>query len=166
MLSAKGSIGIFNPFFYTGLITHIFAHSSWGHYFSNMAYLLLVGPAVEKAYGSVKVGCLIIATGAFIAVMNAIFWSHGLVGASGVVFMLIVLNSFADHQPGTISVITLLVLVFFLGKELTEIFSNNQVSQTAHLIGGLVGLMAGYILKQNANSKSTNIAGNTNQVVS
>ena len=37
---------------YTSLITHIFAHSDYGHLKGNMTHLLLVGPGVEHAFGS------------------------------------------------------------------------------------------------------------------
>lgn len=69
-------------------------HSGYDHYMGNMLLLLLVGPGLEEKYGSGTMVWMIALTALVTGLVNSIFFPHtALLGASGVVFMMIVLSS-------------------------------------------------------------------------
>jgi membrane associated rhomboid family serine protease len=82
-----------------------------------------------------------------------------LLGASGIAFMLIILSGFANAEAGTVPITLLLVIVFFLGTEVISGIQNvagiieDNVSQMAHIVGGVCGLFMGFLL--NDKNKST-----------
>lgn len=141
-----------NPMTYFRFITHIFGHSGWEHFIGNASYLLLLGPMLEEKYGSKElievIGITAIATG----LMNYIFfWNTGLCGASGVVFAFIILASFTNFREGEIPLTFILVAVVFIGQQIYEgIAIRDNISNMAHITGGIVGAVIGY----EANRKS------------
>jgi membrane associated rhomboid family serine protease len=75
---------------------------------------------------------------------NTLFFSTGLLGASGIVFMLILLASFTNFRKGEIPLTFILVLALYVGKEVVTSFSQDNVSQFAHIAGGLCGSLFGF----------------------
>jgi len=146
LLGASGTVSFFNPFFYSGMVTHIFAHANWTHLVGNFAFILILGPLLEEKHGSVKLALLIVATAAFTGLVNAIFFSHGLIGASGIVFMFIMLSSFAGRKQGGIPITFILVAFLYITKELVGAFQNDGISHFAHIIGGACGAGLGHFL--------------------
>ena len=70
-----------------------------------------------------------------------------LCGASGVVFAFILLASFTNVRAGEIPLTVILVAAIFLGQQIYEgIFIRDQVSNISHIVGGIVGAVAGYRL--------------------
>jgi hypothetical protein len=65
-------------------------------------------------------------------------------GASGVVFMLILLVSFTNVRGGEIPITFILVALLFIGKELLSGLEANNISETAHIIGGVCGSIFGF----------------------
>jgi membrane associated rhomboid family serine protease len=65
-------------------------------------------------------------------------------GASGVVFMMILLSSFTNFGKGEIPLTFVLIMVLYLGREVLSSFQRNSVSEFAHIIGGLCGSLFGY----------------------
>ena len=82
--------------------------------------------------------------------VNFIFFPHtALLGASGVVFMMIVLSSFTAARKGEIPVTLILVVIFYLGGEIMDgLFKQDNVSQIAHIVGGLCGLVFGFTVRR------------------
>jgi GlpG protein len=83
-------------------------------------------------------------------IINSIFFpTVALCGASGIVFMMILLSSFANSKENDgIPLTMILVAVIFLGNQIVQgIFSNDNISQLAHLIGGVCGGIFGYALR-------------------
>ena len=75
--------------------------------------------------------------------------SYALLGASGVVFMMIVLSSLAGAQEGRIPLTLILVVIFYIGGEVINgVFQQDNISQMAHIIGGLCGAVIGFILEK------------------
>lgn len=139
-----------NPLTYLRLFTHIFGHSGWSHFIGNAAYLLLLGPMLEEKYGS-RMLIEIIAITAFVTgIVNYIFfWNVGLCGASGVVFAFIVLASFTGFKEGEIPLTFILVAIIFIGQQVYEgIAVSDNISNVAHIVGGLVGAAIGYFLNK------------------
>ena len=139
-----------NPMTYVRFITHIFGHSGWSHFIGNASYLLLLGPMLEEKYGSKElievIGITAIATG---LVNYIFFWNVGLCGASGVVFAFIILASFTGFKEGEIPLTFILVAAIFIGQQLYEgIVVQNDISNMAHIVGGIVGSVIGYSLNR------------------
>lgn len=129
------------PFFLTpfGIILHILGHGSFQHLFSNFVMILLVGPLLEEKYGSKKILFMIFATALFTGVLNSIFFSTVLLGSSGIVFMMLILASFANARAGEIPVTFIFTSVFYIGSEIRQAFQVDSISHFAHIIGGVAG---------------------------
>lgn len=77
------------------------------------------------------------------------FPSSALLGASGIVFMLIVMASLSGMRRGELPLTLLLVLVLYLGGEVLDgLFSRDNVSQLTHIVGGLMGAVCGFALRR------------------
>ncbi len=134
----------FLPLNYLRLVTHIAGHADWNHLVSNLAYILLLGPMLEETYGSLTMFLMIVVTGFVTGVLNACFFPHPLLGASGVVFMMILLASFTNHGKDDVPLTFILIVILYLGREVLNAFSGDDISQFAHLAGGLCGSLFGF----------------------
>jgi len=139
-----------DPLFYVRLFTHVLGHGSWAHYFSNIMYILLLGPMLEEKYGSRPLLFGILLTAFVTAVAHLLLnGSAALLGASGVVFMMILLASFASFRHGTIPLTFLLIAGIYIGNEIiTGIFTTDNISQLSHIIGGACGAFLGVFLNR------------------
>lgn len=144
-----------NPLTYVRLVTHVLGHSGYEHYINNMLMLLVIGPAMEEKYGSRELLRAIVITAVISGVFQIIFFPHtAILGASGIVFMLIVMSSLAGMQEGKIPLTLILVLIFYIGGEVIDgLFQRDNISHFSHIIGGLSGAVIGYALE---NRKKTN----------
>ena len=130
---------------YLRLVLHIFGHVDLNHFLSNFAFILLLGPILEASYGK---GLLIVMgmTTAFVTgLLNVLLFSTGLLGASGIVFMMILLISFTNINKGEVPITFILVVLLYLGKEIFNAFQANTISEFAHIIGGICGSIFGYL---------------------
>lgn len=145
-----------NPMTYLRFFTHVFGHSGWSHFIGNASYLLLLGPMLEEKYGSAELLKVAGATAFITGLINYIlFWNVGLCGASGVVFAFILLASFTEFKEGEIPLTFLLIAVIFIGQQIYEgIFIQDNISNMAHIVGGVVGAMLGYSLNKKSQSES------------
>ncbi len=134
----------FDPLDYFRLFSHVLGHSSWQHLFSNLTFVLLLGPILEEKYGSGKILFMIFITALSTGIINVIFFPTGLLGASGVVFMFIILASIVGRKNNTIPLTFLLVAGIFIGTEIIKAFQVNNISQTAHIVGGICGAAFGF----------------------
>ena len=80
--------------------------------------------------------------------INVIFFPGvALLGASGVAFMMILLSSFANSGSGEIPLTLIFVAVLYLGTEIINgLFAQDNISQMAHIIGGLCGCGFGWLI--------------------
>jgi GlpG protein len=136
-----------NPLMYVRLFTHVLGHSSWAHYSGNMLLILLLGPILEEKYGSINLLEMIVITAFITGLVNNILFPHtALLGASGIVFMFIILASAVSLKSGTIPISFLLVFVLYVGGELIDAITvTDNVSQLTHIIGGTCGGIYGLI---------------------
>ena len=135
-----------DPLTYVRMFGHVLGHSGWQHFFNNVLYLLIVGPAVEEKYGSRNLLIAMMVT-AFVsgAAHLVLAPNSALLGASGIVFMLIFLASLSGMKKGCIPLTLILVTIFYLGQELYDaIFLNDGISHLTHIIGGLCGTVLGF----------------------
>jgi len=142
-----GHISIGNPMSFITLFTHVIGHASLEHLIGNLTFILLVGPIIEEKYGSNLTLIMILFTAFITGILNILFFHTGLLGASGIVFMLILLVSFTNSKHGEIPLTFILIAVLFIGKEVIQSFASDQISQFAHIIGGICGSIFGYFLR-------------------
>ncbi|MBK9737258.1 MAG: rhomboid family intramembrane serine protease [Saprospiraceae bacterium] len=133
-----------NPFSIITLFTHIIGHANLEHLMGNLTFILLLGPIIEEKYGSTKLLTMIFITAFVTGLVNILFFHTGLMGASGIVFMLILLVSFTNVRSGEIPVTFILVGILFIGKELLQSVEVNQIAESAHIIGGVCGSFFGF----------------------
>lgn len=141
---------LMNPLTYVRFFTHVFGHIGWSHFIGNASYLLLLGPMLEEKHGSGEILEIIVITAAVTGLINYIFfWNVGLCGASGVVFAFILLASFTGFKEGEIPLTFILVAVIFIGQQVYEgIAAHDNISNMAHIVGGIIGAATGYILNK------------------
>lgn len=137
-----------NPLTYYHFFTHAFGHANWGHFFGNMSFILLIGPIMEEKYGSKQMTLMILMTATITGILHTILFNGGLLGASGIVFMLIVLVSITDVRKGSIPLSFILVMLLFVGKEFINATQINNVSEFGHILGGVCGAIFGFTFSE------------------
>lgn len=139
-----------SPMTYIRFFTHVLGHAGWEHFIGNMAYILLLGPMLEEKYGSVRMIQVIGITAFVTGLINYVFfWNVALCGASGVCFAFILLSSFTSFREDEIPLTVILVAAIFLGQQIYEgIAVQDQISNMAHIFGGIVGGVIGFKLNK------------------
>jgi membrane associated rhomboid family serine protease len=137
---------------YVKLVSHPLGHASIDHYISNFSFILLLGPILEMSYGSLTVLLMMFVTALATGLLQVfLFPSTILLGASGIVFMMILLASFTNFRKGEIPLTFILVMIVYLGREVFNAVATNvsgktdNISQFAHIIGGLAGSFFGFL---------------------
>ncbi len=143
---------LLDPLTYVRFFGHIFGHANLTHFSSNMLLLLVVGPPLEKLYGSKTIALGIMAAALITGILQFVFFPHTiLLGASGIVFMLIMLSSFSGAKTGQIPVTLILVALMYLGQEVYSIFFiRDNVANLIHIVGGICGIGMGLQLRGKA----------------
>jgi len=139
-----------SPMTYVRFVTHVFGHADWTHFIGNMSYILLLGPMLEEKYSSAVLIEVIVITAVITGLINYVFFpQYALCGASGVVFAFILLSSFTSFKEGEIPLTFILVAVLYIGQQVVQgITLDDNVSNMAHIIGGMVGGAVGYALNK------------------
>ncbi len=140
-----GSVSLSNPVSVLTLFTHVLGHVSWEHLIGNLTFILLIGPIIEEKFGSKMTLLMMLFTAFMTGIFNIIFFHTGLLGASGEVFMMILLVSFTNSKSGEIPITFILIAILFIGKEVIQSLQNDQISQFAHIMGGICGSIFGFI---------------------
>ena len=137
-----------DPLTWVRFFGHVLGHSGYAHYIGNIVLILVLGPNLEDRFGSWNTLWAIVVTALISGLVQFIFFpGTALLGASGIVFMMILLSSFGGVRNGTIPTTLILVAIFYLGGELWDaIFANDNVSQLTHIIGGICGTVLGFAL--------------------
>ena len=140
-----------DPFTYIRMVAHVLGHAGYAHYISNMTLLLVIGPPLEEKYGSGRLlGCILFTALVSGLVQFLFFPGSALLGASGIVFMMIVLSSLAGMREGAIPLTLILVVFIYLGGEIVDAVTvRDNVSQLTQILGGLCGAGLGFAMKRN-----------------
>lgn len=151
-------------------LTYQFSHSNWFHLLSNLAFLLVIGAAVEGLAGS---GALLIiyllggVAGGLGFILSNVHGTIPMVGASASISALLAFYCVAELRGrvryfyflsplsghfGSIYLPTLLILPLFLLVDLASFWSTPEglgggVAYTAHLGGTALGLAAGILYR-------------------
>jgi rhomboid protease GluP len=145
---ALGGRGSFNPhdiLDYVRLFSYTMGHSGWEHLIGNISFLLLLGPILEEKHGSRFLLIMMLVTALATAGVNLFFSAFGLMGASGIVFMFILLSSFTNIRKGEVPLTFVFIFIIYVTKEIASSFQHNSISEMAHIIGGVCGAVFGFI---------------------
>ncbi len=137
-----------DPLTYVRFFTHVLGHTGYEHYIGNILLILVIGPSLEEKYGSWPLLRAILIT-AFLSglVQFSFFPGTALLGASGIVFMMIVMSSLSGMRGGAIPLTLIFVMVFYIGGEVVNaITQTDNISQLTHIIGGVCGAIIGFSL--------------------
>jgi membrane associated rhomboid family serine protease len=127
------------------LFSYTLGHADWTHLLGNLSFILLLGPILEEKYQTPTLMVMVLITALITGIVNVAFFSTALLGASGIVFLMILLVSFANVRAGEIPLTFVAVLALYLGKEVIEAFQNDNISQFAHIVGGIAGSIFGFV---------------------
>ncbi|GAB6087055.1 rhomboid family intramembrane serine protease [Alkaliphilus crotonatoxidans] len=134
-----------DPLFYLRLLGHAVGHINFEHFLSNFMIILIIGPMLEEKYGSKKLLFMMLITAVVTGLINILLFPTALLGASGVVFMFIVLSSYTNQLKGRIPLTLVIVILFFIGREIySAILINDNISRLTHIVGGVLGMAFGY----------------------
>ena len=106
--------------------------------------------AWKEKYGSRSLFWAIFLTALVSGLVQWLFFpGTALLGASGIVFMMIVMSSLAGMKDGYIPITLILVLVLYLGGEIVDgVVLSDNVSQLTHIIGGICGAVMGLNMRR------------------
>ena len=138
-----------SPLDYFRLVSHVLGHAGWGHLMSNMMLFLLIGPLLENKHGSMELLVMIAFTAVITGLVNNVFFNVGVTGASGIVFMMIILSSIVNIREGEIPLTFIIIMVLYIGSEVMNIIHDDNISQASHIIGGFVGGVFGFSIASN-----------------
>ena len=141
---------LLDPLTYVRCVAHVLGHAGWDHLLGNMMYILILGPMIEEKYGTGNTVLIIAVTAAVTGIINMLFFPGiMLMGASGVVFAFILVSSITVREDRTIPVTFILVAVLYLGQQIWQgISERDNISQMAHIAGGAVGSVLGFLLSR------------------
>ncbi len=148
------SASLFDPLTYIRFFGHVLGHADLNHFMGNMLLLLVVGPPLEEKYGSGALFIGILFTALISGVLQFVLFPHTvLLGASGIVFMLIMLASLAGMKDGKIPLTLIIVAILYLGQEVYSIvFVHDNVANFMHIVGGACGTVFGFALVKSKRS--------------
>ena len=132
---------IYSPLTWLRFFTHVFGHADLQHYLSNILLILVVGPGLEERLGAKKLIMAMAITAVLSGIAEYLFFpDYMLLGASGVVFMMLILASAGSVKSGELPITMVLVFCFYIGGELIDgLTVRDNISQLAHIIGGVCG---------------------------
>ena len=134
-----------NPLTYIRFFTHALGHTGWHHFSSNFLTMLLIGPMIEEKYGTMNLLIMMLITAGITGLINTIISRKAILGASGNVFMLIILSSMVNLEAGKIPLTLVLIFFFYITNEIIEgIFVKDNVSHMGHIIGAICGVIFGF----------------------
>ncbi|MBN2509552.1 MAG: rhomboid family intramembrane serine protease [Spirochaetales bacterium] len=133
-----------HPLSYFRLFSHILGHAGWDHLLANFTIILLIGPILEEKYRPSRLLFMILVTAVVTGILNLLFFDTALLGASGIAFMMIILGSITNIRKGEVPLTFILIVVLYLAKEVLMIAAADNISQTAHIAGGICGSLFGF----------------------
>ena len=142
-----GEMNFSDPVQYIRLFTHTAGHANWNHLVGNFTFILLLGPILEEKYRKFPFLVMILLTALVTGLINIFLSPLPLLGASGVVFMMIILISITNIRQGEIPLSFILIVILFLLKEFIYT-PEDGISHTAHIAGGVCGCIFGFLVRK------------------
>lgn len=141
---------LLDPLTYPRFFTHVLGHSGLAHYSGNIMLLLVLGPGLEERYGSRTILETVAVTAFISGLLHwLLFPGTALLGASGVVFMMILMASLGGSRGDGIPLTLILVFLLYVGGEIwTAVTVQDNISQLTHIVGGVCGAVMGVALRK------------------
>ena len=145
---------LLSPLTWVRSVCHVFGHADWDHLIGNMMLILILGPMLEDKYGTKNIALVMLITAFVTGALHMLFFPGvALCGCSGIVFCMILLSSITNAREGEIPLTFILVAVLYIGKQIYQaVFLRDSVSQFAHILGGLIGTVLGFIMNRASQS--------------
>lgn len=140
---------------YFRLFSNALGHSNSDHLIGNLAFILLLGPIIEEKYGSKNTLIMLITTALICSIIHLLFSKYMLLGASGIVFMLILLTSLVNFRSKEIPLTFILIVIVYIGKEVMGATTNDNIAHSTHIVGGVVGAVFGFMLNKGGKISSS-----------
>ena len=110
-----------------------------------MLLFLVIAPPLEERYGSRTLLSGILMTALVSGILQCMPFPSSLLGASDIVFMLIMLSSLAGSRNGGIPITLILVGALYLSQQVYDIlFVQDNVANFMHIVGGACGTVFGF----------------------
>jgi GlpG protein len=161
-------LGLFNEYFvlvpewnfssgswYFRLFSNALGHVNSDHLIGNLAFILLLGPIIEEKYGSKNTLIMLFTTALICSVIHLLFSKYMLLGASGIVFMLILLTSLVNFKAKEIPLTFILIVIVYIGKEVMGATTDDNIAHSTHIVGGVVGAVFGFMLNKGGKLSSS-----------
>ena len=139
-----------DPLTYLRFFTHVLGHADLSHFTGNILLLLVLGPTLEERYGSRTILLTVVITSFVAGLVQYIFFpGTALLGASGIVFMMIVMASLGGMHGGGIPLTLVFVFLVYVGGEVMDgLTLSDNISQLTHIVGGVCGAVLGISLRR------------------
>lgn len=141
---------LMDPLTYLRFFTHVLGHADLDHFSGNIILMLVLGPTLEERYGSRTILVTILITAFVAGLVQWIFFPGSvLLGASGIVFMMIIMASLGGMKGGGIPLTLIFVFIVYVGGEIySGLVISDNISQLTHIIGGVCGAVLGIALRR------------------
>jgi len=144
-VGGKGSFRFDDGMSFLRLFSYTLGHEGWPHLMGNLSFILLLGPILEEKYQTPTLVIMVLITALITGIVNVMFFSTALLGASGIVFLMIMLASFANAKAGELPLTFVAIVALYLGQQVFDAFKNDNISQFAHIAGGVAGSVFGFL---------------------
>ncbi len=141
------------------LLGHAFGHADWQHLLGNLTFLLLLGPVLEEKYGTGQLGVMALITAVLTSIIQLIFFNYNSHGASGLVFMCIILVSFVNVKEKEVPLTFVLVFLLYIGQEIYSSLTPDNISHYAHIMGGICGGIFGFVVMKKGHQPDASSGG-------
>ena len=141
---------LLDPLTYVRFVGHIFGHANWEHFIGNIMMILIIGPLLEEKYGTSNIWFIILATALVTGLIQFfVFPASALLGASGVVFAMILLASMTGMKDNGVPITFILVALLYIGQQVYQAITvGGAISYMAHIVGGTVGALLGFLMNR------------------
>ena len=134
------------------LVTHLFLHGSFEHFFINMLVFFFFAPVLERKIGSSKFLLIFFLSGIFAGIGWSLTSVSPAVGASGALMgifatLAVLMPRMRVYLFFIVPLEIWVVVILFALYDFFMIGSGDMIAHTAHLSGLFFGLLAGMWLK-------------------
>ena len=150
LLFSVYSCPLSTPWAYIRFFTHVLGHVDISHLIGNITLILVLGPGLEERYGSAQLLFAMLLT-AFLSGLAEflLFPNTMLLGASGIVFLMVVMSSVTEVRNHDIPITLILVFLLYIGGEVVDALTvHDNISQLSHIIGGVSGAVLGLKMRR------------------
>ena len=101
---------------------------------------------IEEKYGTINLLIMMLITAGVTGIINHMIGRKRILGASGIVFMLIMMSSFVNIEAGKIPITLILMFICYIVNEIIDaVFKKDDVSHSGHIIGAIFGVIFGFL---------------------